>query len=131
MIMKVNELRLGCGGHLSYNFAVRDSERSKFIETLVRRRPIYRGDAVNFVVDRIRLPNGRLAHREYLDHPGAVGVLPFLDRDTVVLVRQYRHPVAEVTYEIPAGKLTRGESILSCLRRELQEETGYRARRFK
>lgn len=116
---------------MSYNFIVWRLQRSKLIETFVRRRPIYTGGAVSFVVDRIRLPNGRLADREYLDHPGAVGVLPLLDRDTVVMVRQYRHPVAQITYEIPAGKLARGEKPMSCLRRELQEETGYRAKRFK
>jgi len=116
---------------MSYNFAVRRSQRSKLIETFVSRRSIHKGRAVNFVVDRVRLPNRHLADREYLDHPGAVGVLPFLDKETVIMVRQYRHPVARITYEIPAGKLARGEKVLSCLRRELQEETGYRARRFK
>ena len=116
---------------MSYNFIVRRLHRSKLIETFVRRRQICQGGAVRFVIDRIRLPNGRLADREYLDHPGAVGVLPLLDRDTVVMVRQFRHPVGQITYEIPAGKLTRGEKPMSCLRRELQEETGYRAKRFK
>lgn len=114
---------------MSYNSAVRLLD-TKLIETFVSRRPIYEG-TVNFVVDKIRLPNGRLAEREYLDHPGAVGILPILGRDTVVMVRQYRHPVGQITYEIPAGKLDRGEKPVSCLRRELREETGYRAKRFK
>ena len=65
--------------------------------------------------------------REYLDHPGAVAVVPFLDPQTVVLVRQYRFPVRQVTLEIPAGKLDRGEGVLKCLHRELREETGYTA----
>lgn len=100
------------------------------VETFIRRKSFYRGGAVNFVVDRIRLPNGRQADREYLDHPGAVAALPLLDPSTVVLVRQYRYPVRRATYEIPAGKLAHGENPLSCVRRELREETGFSARRI-
>lgn len=92
---------------------------------------MYRGHAVSFFVDQVRLPNGKLADREYLDHPGAVAALPILRRDTVVLVRQYRYPVRQVTFEMPAGKLAPGEKILPCLRRELAEETGYIARRIR
>lgn len=101
-----------------------------FAETLVRRNEVYRGRSVNFRVDEIRLPNGRQAVREYLDHPGAAAVVPFLDARRVVLVRQYRHPVGAHTLELPAGKLDPGESLLACVRRELEEETGYAAGRL-
>ena len=97
----------------------------------MRKNPVYRGRSVDFCVDEIRLPNGKTAFREYLDHPGAVGVVPFLDRETVVLVRQYRYPVAEITLELPAGKLDPGENALACVRRELHEETGFTARRIR
>ncbi len=100
------------------------------IETFVSKKTVWRGNAVNFDVDTVRLPNGKLATREFINHPGAVGVVPFLDRETIVMVRQYRHPVGEVTLELPAGKLDAGESVLTCLKRELQEETGYTARKF-
>ncbi|MCR4294558.1 MAG: NUDIX hydrolase [Elusimicrobia bacterium] len=100
------------------------------IETFVSKKTIWRGRAVNFDVDTVRLPDGKLATREYMSHPGAVGVVPFVDEDTVVLVRQYRHPVGEVTLELPAGKLDASESILSCVKRELAEETGYTAAKF-
>lgn len=103
----------------------------RLVETLVRKNPIYRGKSVDFCVDEILLPNGSTATREYLDHPGAVGVLPFLDEDTVVLVRQYRYPVGEVTLEMPAGKLDKGEDVRTCVARELHEETGYTAKRVK
>ena len=103
---------------------------SGLIETFVSKKTVWHGNAVNFDVDTVRLPNGKLATREFMNHPGAVGVVPFLDRDTIVLVRQYRHPVGEVTLELPAGKLDAGESVLTCLKRELQEETGYTARKF-
>jgi ADP-ribose pyrophosphatase len=110
---------------------VKKSSDKRLIETLVRKNPVYRGKSVDFCVDEILLPNGRTAVREYLDHPGAVGVIPFLDADTVVFVRQYRHPVAEVTLELPAGKLDEGEDVLACVKRELHEETGYTAKRIR
>ncbi|MBI4422659.1 MAG: NUDIX hydrolase [Elusimicrobia bacterium] len=99
-----------------------------FVETCVRKRYVYRGRVVSFRSDRIRLPNGALAEREFMDHPGAVGVVPLLPGGRVVLVRQYRYPVLETTYELPAGKLDAGEAPLACVRRELREETGYTAR---
>jgi ADP-ribose pyrophosphatase len=102
----------------------------RLTETLVRKNTVYSGRSVDFCVDEIRLPNGNSAVREYLDHPGAVGVVPFLDEETVVLVRQYRHPVGEVTLELPAGKLDEGEDVRACVERELREETGYRARKI-
>jgi ADP-ribose pyrophosphatase len=100
------------------------------IETFVSKKTIWRGRAVDFRVDTVRLPNGKPATREFLDHPGAVGVVPFVDKDTVVMVRQYRHPVGEITLELPAGKLDKGENALACVKRELAEETGYTAKKI-
>lgn len=104
-----------------------DEKDGHLRETLVRKNVVFKGRMVDFRADEIRLPNGQPALREYMDHPGAVGIVPFADRDTIVLVRQYRFPVGEVTLELPAGKLDHGESVLECTRRELQEETGYTA----
>jgi len=101
------------------------------VEKRVRLNPVYQGRAVAFHVDTVRLPNEKTATREYLHHHGAVGVLPFLDKGTVILVRQYRYPVGEVTLEIPAGKLDPGEDRLVCIKRELREETGYTAKRIR
>lgn len=100
------------------------------VEKRVKVHTLYSGRAVDFNVDKVTLPNGRPATREYLNHHGAVGVLPFLDPRTVVLVRQYRYPVGKVTLEMPAGKLDPKETHQTCLKRELREETGYTARRI-
>lgn len=103
----------------------------KFRETFVRRLKTYEGRSVGFRIDRVRLPNGRPAIREYLNHPGAVAVVPVAKDGRVLMVRQYRYPVGEITWEIPAGKLDPGESPARCVRRELEEETGCKAKRLR
>jgi len=80
--------------------------------------------------DDVLLPDGSHATREYIQHDGAVAVVPVLDDGSLVLVRQYRYPVAKVLLEWPAGKRDPGESTLACAMRELQEETGYTAREW-
>ncbi len=91
----------------------------------------YKGRAVGFRTDKIRLPNKKTAQREFMTHPGAVGILAFEAPNKILLVKQYRYPVKQFTYEIPAGKLSRGEKPEACIRRELEEETGFIPRRFK
>jgi ADP-ribose pyrophosphatase len=85
----------------------------------------YKGKAVGFRADTIRLPDGRPRGREYLTHPGAVGVLAFASPTKILMVKQFRYPVGKFTLEIPAGKLSKGENPLDCVRRELEEETGF------
>ena len=80
--------------------------------------------------DRVRLPDGSEARREYIAHPGAVAVLPLTEAGELVLVRQYRYPVRQTFLEIPAGKIDAGEAWLATAQRELLEETGYTARRW-
>ena len=99
----------------------------KMKEKLHKRVKVYSGNAVGFSADRIVLPDGKLATREYLEHPGAVAVIPFTKKGSLILVKQYRFPVGKITYEIPAGKLARGERPFSCVQRELEEETGFKA----
>jgi NTP pyrophosphohydrolases including oxidative damage repair enzymes len=100
-------------------------------EQLIKKNIIYKGKAVDFYCDDIKLQNGQPAQREYLGHPGAVAVLPFLDQSNIILVKQYRYPIGKETYELPAGKLDIGESPEDCVKRELEEETGFRAKRIE
>jgi ADP-ribose pyrophosphatase len=88
----------------------------------------YQGKAIGFRVDEIRVPDNKKSRREYLTHPGAVGVLAIDSKSRIILVKQHRYPVDEFTYEIPAGKLTPGEKPLACVKRELEEEAGVRAK---
>lgn len=89
---------------------------------------IYKGRIVGLSVHRIRV-GGRTVTRELVEHPGAAAVLAFDGDGKVVLVRQDRYPHGEAI-EVPAGTLERGERPRDCAIRELQEETGYRARRM-
>ena len=99
----------------------------KYEERFKKTVHLYSGKAVGFRADQIHVPHGQIAQREFMVHPGAVGILALPAPDKILLVKQYRYPVHLFTYEIPAGKLSVGEKPLACVRRELEEETGYRA----
>jgi ADP-ribose pyrophosphatase len=94
-------------------------------------RNIYTGKVVTLNVDTVQLPNGSTVDLETIRHPGAAAVVPLKDDGTVVLIRQFRHAAGGFIYEIPAGKLDRGEDPLNCAARELDEEVGYRAASFQ
>lgn len=95
-------------------------------ETLEIRR-IYEGRVVDLAVEQVRLPNGSTTELEIIRHRGAVAVVPVDAEGIVHLVRQYRHAVGGWLLEVPAGKLEPGESPPESARREVEEETGYRA----
>jgi len=107
---------------------------SHLIETRLSSEEIFQGHFLHAFRDRVSLPDGSSAVREYVRHPGAAMVIALLEdahRGTlVVLERQYRHPVAQVMIEFPAGKLDKSEDALSCAQRELREETGYQAKEW-
>ena len=99
-------------------------------EECISGEDIYGGIFLNMKRDKVSLPDGGEAVREYLTHPGAVAVLAILDDGRVLLERQYRYPIAKACIEIPAGKLEIGEDPLLCAKRELEEETGYTATKW-
>lgn len=84
----------------------------------------YEGVIVNVDLDRVELPNGRLARREIVAHPGGVAAVPLNEDGTVTVVRQFRYAFDRVLTEIPAGKLEYGEDPKAGILRELQEEIG-------
>jgi ADP-ribose pyrophosphatase len=96
-------------------------------EEPVRSEQVYRGGFLDVRRDEVRLPDGGLASREYIVHPGAVMIVPILDDGRFVMERQFRYPLHQVMIEFPAGKLDNAESTLTCAQRELLEETGYQA----
>lgn len=90
----------------------------------------FQGSFMRVMQDIVELPDGSESIREYIKHPGAVAILALDDEDNLLMERQYRHCVAQVIYEIPAGKLDPHEDLLTCGRRELAEETGYVAKEW-
>ena len=88
---------------------------------------IYSGRIFSVKTAEHTLPSGRKASVDFVEHPGAVAILPVLDRDNIVLVKQYRPVIRSWIYEVPAGTLVSGESPYGCAVRELREETGFSA----
>jgi ADP-ribose pyrophosphatase len=85
---------------------------------------VFRGNLLRIRVDTVVLPNGEIAAREIVEHPGAAAVVPLTADNRVLLVRQYRYPIDAIMLELPCGKLDVGEDATECARRELQVETG-------
>lgn len=102
--------------------------KSIFLERPIKKIAIYKGKSVNFRADKVELPNGNQASREFMEHPGAVAVLPLNERREIIFVRQFRYPVNKETLEIPAGKLNgKKDDPIIRAKKELKEETGFTA----
>lgn len=94
---------------------------------VTRREIIYEGRVFTIVRDEVRHASGYEAVREVVEHDGGAVVVAIDTDGSVVLIRQFRYPIAAEIIELPAGKLAPGEDPLECARRELREETGITA----
>jgi ADP-ribose pyrophosphatase len=91
---------------------------------------IHEGSFLTMAIVDAELPDGKRVELEIVEHPGAAAVVPFVDAERILLLRQYRFAAGGTIWEVPAGKLDPGESPETCAARELEEETGYRAGRI-
>jgi ADP-ribose pyrophosphatase len=101
-------------------------DRPAEAKTIAHRR-VFTGRMLSLDVDEVEEPGGVRGVREVVRHPGSVAVLPVHEDGLLVLVRQYRYPVAALVWELPAGKLDGGESPEAGARREMEEEVGLKA----
>jgi len=94
---------------------------------MMPREIVHRGRRIAVAIDESVGPNGEVIRRDMIFHPGAVVVLPIIDREQICLLRNYRFVIEETLWEIPAGTLEPGEVLEAAARRELEEESGYTA----
>jgi ADP-ribose pyrophosphatase len=88
---------------------------------------IYKGRMIDLKVDEIENENGTAGYREVVTHPGGAAVVAVKEDGKILLVTQYRYPLQETLFELPAGKLDKSEDPAVCAARELEEETGYKS----
>lgn len=92
---------------------------------------LYNGRILDLARETHRMPDGREARFEVVQHPGGAAALPILPDGRLILIRQFRPAIEDYILEIPAGRLEPGEDGATCVARELQEEIGYRAGRLE
>ena len=100
-------------------------------ESTISTKVVYKGDFLDVRRDKVLLPNGETGAREWVNHPGAVVIIPILPDGKIALIQQFRYAVGSEFIELPAGKLDAGEDPEKCALRELEEEIGYRANKIK
>ena len=93
-------------------------------------RQIFQGRVIRLVTRDMVLPNGRRTTFHIVEHPGAVAIVPVHANGDVVLLKQFRPSIGEEIYEIPAGTIEKGEAPLATAKREIIEETGFKAKQW-
>lgn len=102
----------------------------EFTEKMLNSQMVYDGRIVKVYKDDVELADGHKSFREVVRHSGGVVIIAFKDKNTILLVKQYRYPIAKTVLELPAGKLEKGEDPFEAAKRELEEETGYCANKW-
>lgn len=104
----------------------------KFEEKTLSSEQIYQGRMIDYVIETVELPNGKVSTREIVRHSGAVAVMPLTAEGKMVFVEQFRKPIEKTLLEVPAGKIDSTDiSPRETGMRELEEETGYQADSFE
>ncbi|MBD1930675.1 MULTISPECIES: NUDIX hydrolase [Cyanophyceae] len=99
--------------------------------TVLQQRLFYKGRKFNYEVTRLRLPNGAEGEWECVRHPGGALAVPVTPEGKLILLRQYRFAVQGRLLEFPAGTIEPNEDPAETIKREIEEETGYRAHKWQ
>lgn len=97
-----------------------------FAEETIETQRIFQGRVISLRVEKVRMPDGKLTTREIVSYPNSVACVIRKGKDSLLLIRQYRKSVNQALYEIPAGKVEKGEDPEECVKREVEEEAGYK-----
>ncbi len=98
---------------------------------LIKRNRVYEGRVFTTIVDDVEYPSGVKTIREVAEHPGGAVILAVFEDARIILINQHRYPLDKFIWELPAGKLNDGEDPMMCARRELEEETGFSAKKWE
>lgn len=100
------------------------SDTNELKEEKITSTKVFNGRLLHVFSDEVRLPDGSTSTREYIKHPGAAAVVPVFENGDTMLIKQFRYPLNQTFYEVPAGKIDAGEEAQKTAVRELKEETG-------
>lgn len=100
-------------------------------EKALEQQPLFEGRVVTLTRDTVELENGRTSTREVVHHNGGACVAALTEQDEIYLVRQFRYPFGQELWELPAGKLEKGEDPFAAAQRELEEECGLKADHYQ
>jgi ADP-ribose pyrophosphatase len=117
--------------HTNEVMSVKMPNKAPRVAKVLSSKNIYQGQIFGIRRDEVVEPSGVRATREVITHPGSVVVLPVLPDGRILMIRQYRHAARQYLWELVAGRIDAGEKPKQAAARELIEETGYRARKFR
>lgn len=100
------------------------NDHKLLVEEKLHSKEIFNGKLLHVFYDEARLPDGSVSSREWIKHPGACAVVPVFENGEIMLLRQFRYPVQQIFWEVPAGKIDAGEAEEATALRELEEEAG-------
>jgi len=106
------------------------NDSHKLVERTLSSKEIFNGRLLHVFFDEAELPDGSTSTREWIKHPGASAVVPVFENGDIMMVRQFRYPMAQIFYEVPAGKIDPDENADSTAKRELREEAGLECQSF-
>lgn len=94
------------------------------VEKKLTSKEVFKGKLLHVFYDEVELPDGAVSSREWIKHPGACAVVPVFENGDIMMIRQFRYPMRQIFWEVPAGKIDPGEAQDKTAFRELREEAG-------